>query len=184
MISIVSPVSSDTFRKRRWCDDGLVGWIYYWTLCSLLLVESEAVLFLRLAYKEEILRMSYCRWSSDDFQCDIYAYEHVGGWYQIHVANNRVVGEIPKLLPYPSGLYKGNKEAWDEWMKRYKEQMSFLENVERKPIGLPFDGESYEEPDLASFKVRLLELRNVGYRFPDYVLEEIDEEVRDGLICN
>lgn len=33
--------------------------------------------------------MSYCRWSSDNYQCDIYAYRHVCGGYQVHVAGRR-----------------------------------------------------------------------------------------------
>lgn len=30
--------------------------------------------------------MSYCRFSSEDYQCDVYAYADVAGGYTIHVA--------------------------------------------------------------------------------------------------
>jgi hypothetical protein len=39
--------------------------------------------------------MSYCRWSSNDFQCDVYVYEDVAGGWTTHVACNRVVYSEP-----------------------------------------------------------------------------------------
>lgn len=30
--------------------------------------------------------MSYCRWSTDNFTCEIYAYEHFDDFWAIHVA--------------------------------------------------------------------------------------------------
>ena len=39
--------------------------------------------------------MSYCRWSSDDFQCDIYCY--CGGDYIIHITADG------KPLKFPRG---------------------------------------------------------------------------------
>ena len=43
--------------------------------------------------------MSYCRWSSDDFQCDVYVYESVAGGFVTHVAANRVVFRM-NCLPW------------------------------------------------------------------------------------
>lgn len=34
--------------------------------------------------------MSYCRWSSDNWKCDLYCYEDANG-YITHVADNRIV---------------------------------------------------------------------------------------------
>lgn len=45
------------------------------------------------------------------------------------------------------------------------------------PITLPHAGESFNDPSLETFKERLLWLRSLGYRFPDYVLAMIDEEI-------
>ena len=42
--------------------------------------------------------MSYCRWSSDDFRCDLYIYESAAG-FVIHVAANRVEWD-PPTSPY------------------------------------------------------------------------------------
>ena len=113
--------------------------------------------------------MSYCRWSSNDWQCDIYAYEDVMGGYTIHVASNRIVGDIPKA---------DHIKDIRLWIEAHKKQMDWLDkNDKREKIGLPYDGESFSEPTLEDFKNRLLELRNIGYKFPDYVLETIDEEM-------
>lgn len=113
--------------------------------------------------------MSYCRWSSDNFDCDIYAYESVHNCYTIHVARNRITSDV-----IPLDFRKPNQEN----IRAHRESMN---NVVHENIGLPFDGQSFDEPDLESFKERLLELRAAGYRFPDYVLEEIDEELKTAL---
>lgn len=42
--------------------------------------------------------MSYCRWSSDNFKCDIYMCEG-SDCYHIHVVSLRYVGEVSELAP-------------------------------------------------------------------------------------
>lgn len=123
--------------------------------------------------------MSYCRWSSDDWRCDIYAYESVGDYWVIHVAGNRVVGDIPRspVRPEPDA----NDETKQEWLNAYcvahKAQMAFLSNCQREDINLPFAGESFDCSTLQDFKEKMLMLRGIGYNFPDHVLETIDEEI-------
>lgn len=63
------------------------------------------------------------------------------------------------------------------YMKAHRAQMDFLETCQRKPIGLPYDGKSFDDPDLQSFLERLLILREVGYRFPDSVIETVRKEI-------
>lgn len=55
--------------------------------------------------------MSYCRFSTDDYQCDVYVYEDVGGWWSTHVAGNRPVYAEPLPDPVP---FRGNTEAWHD----------------------------------------------------------------------
>lgn len=112
--------------------------------------------------------MSYCRWSCDDFRCDIYAYESNDG-YEIHVAGNRIVGDIPHV-PFILDV-----DA-DEWRAAYQAQHDFLATAQREPITLPHAGESFCESDLEDLAARLIMLRELGYRFPDHVLETIAEE--------
>jgi len=117
--------------------------------------------------------MSYCRWSSDNFKCDIYAYESDAG-FEIHVANRRVVGDVPPLaniLEVPI----------EEFMESYRAQHIFLDSAERVQIGLEYDGQSFTCPTLADFLEKMQELRDKGYNFPDYVLEEIREELAEAL---
>lgn len=98
--------------------------------------------------------MSYCRWSSDDFDCDVYAYEHCDGGWAVHVAGSRYV-------------------------TKPKEPFDFNVAPDLVPIGLAFDGQTFREPSLQAFRDRMTVLRGAGYRFPDYVFEEIDEEMAE-----
>lgn len=121
--------------------------------------------------------MSYCRWSSDDFRCDLYCYEDVAGGWTTHVAGNRILGDIPhedwKLLA------TGRTEDAKEFMRQHRAQSDFLKTAQRAPIGLPHDGQSFNDPTLEAFRARVVALREMGYRCPDYVLDAIDEEIAD-----
>lgn len=111
--------------------------------------------------------MSYCRWSSDNWKSDIYAYESDYG-YEIHVAGNRIVGDVPPV-DYMADI---------ETVKRqYAAYSAFMDGAERVPINLPHAGESFTCGDLEDFAWRLRLLREVGYHVPDYVFEEIAEEI-------
>lgn len=114
--------------------------------------------------------MSYCRWSSMNWKCDLYCYGSSAG-YEIHVGGNRIVGDVPHQVEWFQGI------SDDEFSKRHRENMAFLEDADRKSIGLQFDGQSYTLSTLEDFKDKLLELREAGYIFPDHLLEEIDEEI-------
>lgn len=112
--------------------------------------------------------MSYCRFSSDDWKCDIYAYESDMG-YEIHVAARRIVGNVP-TLPNPPEV------SGQEWSAAYVAQSAFIKTAQREPITLPHAGESFTCPDLESFEARLRMLRELGYNVPDYVFEEIAQD--------
>ena len=115
--------------------------------------------------------MSYCRWSSDDWKCDIYAYESAKG-YQIHVAGNRIQGDIPGTL----NITESNVE---EWVTAHNKQMDFIKTAERKPIGLPNDGESYLCETLEDFRNKLTELKETGYHIPKDVFDAIKSEIQE-----
>ncbi len=117
--------------------------------------------------------MSYCRWSSDDFNCDLYCYADCMGGYTTHVASNRVVGDVPKV---PWSLL--NEGKFTEFVEASKKQSDFLEKCEHRKIGGPYDGQSFNDRTLEDFLARLIELRKVGYHFPDYVIEDVKEEMK------
>jgi len=120
--------------------------------------------------------MSYCRWSTDDFQCDIYCYESCSGGWDIHVATRRYVlkdGDLPSYVPF-------SPETKDAWIERWMKVMEWVKTAELREIGLPYDGKSYNEPTAADAAKRLIALRDEGYNVPkdaiDALLEEAEEE--------
>lgn len=119
--------------------------------------------------------MSYCRWSTDDFQCDIYLYEDCSGGWTTCVASNRPVYGKP-LPPQPEDPKDGMA-----WYHRHEAVMAMLDDPStvRVPIGLEHDGQSFNSETLEELKALLLDLRAMGYRFPDYVLEDIDAEMAE-----
>jgi hypothetical protein len=114
--------------------------------------------------------MSYCRWSSDDYRCDLYVYEDESGGFTVHVAGNRVPDETPRCTA---------KWLSPEWFAQHQAQMAFLETAERTPIGLSRDGESFTVPTLEDLRALVLDLRREGYRFPDALLHVIDDEIAE-----
>lgn len=121
--------------------------------------------------------MSYCRWSSDDYQCDLYCYEDALRGWVTHVALNRVVGDVPKLDW--SALRNCTPESAKKFSEQHARQHAFLMSCERRIIDLPHAGESFADSTLVSFRDRLLVLRMLGYRFPDEVLEEVEQELQE-----
>lgn len=115
--------------------------------------------------------MSYCRWSSDDFRCDVYAYESDAG-YIVHVANRMYLGDIPRV---PFILDVSN----EEWSKAYKEQHEFLEKAEQRKIGLEYDGQTFQYDSLAEMLGGLRGIKDKGYRIPKWVFDAILEEIQE-----
>lgn len=66
--------------------------------------------------------MSYCRWSCDDFECDLYCYSDVSGGWTIHVAANRHVGKAPSVASAFDKPFDGVRAA-----ALYKAQSDWLE---------------------------------------------------------
>lgn len=116
--------------------------------------------------------MSYCRFSSDDFQSDLYCYEDCAGGFTTHVAGIRYVFKEP--LPPVIILNDANMK---EWWERHQKVQSMIDEADRVPIGLPYDAETFNDPDLQSFLDRILYLKSLGYRVPEGVIETIKEEM-------
>lgn len=114
--------------------------------------------------------MALCRWS--DYRCDLYIYESDWG-IECHVAWRRRLGEPePPLIPVG-----GDDEAWQVWHKAfvvYEEQL-LAAPLER--IGLPHDGESRTFGEWGELLAYVTGLKGLGYGVPDWVIEEIKEEV-------
>lgn len=104
---------------------------------------------------------------------DLEAYETGSGFF-IDVADYRYSNDMP---PVPSPDLLETEEGARAFFALRARIHDWVETVEREPITLPHAGERFLEPDLERFRARLLELRSLGYRFPDQLLEDIEAEL-------
>lgn len=125
--------------------------------------------------------MSYCRWSSDDFMCDLYCYADVSGGWTTHVAARRRARKPEVASPYTLEammLAQRDPEAWSALYTAYHRELAA---IHADPIGLPHDGESFNDATLEDFRARVVMLRDAGYNVPAYVIDEIDAEIADPI---
>lgn len=115
--------------------------------------------------------MSYCRWSDDDCQCDVYVYANCSGGYTTHVASRRVLYRHP--LP-PPVLFDGARIT--EWQARRALIEALFAESDKVPIGLPHDGESFNDDTASECADRLERLRALGYVVPQYAIDALREE--------
>lgn len=118
--------------------------------------------------------MSICRWSDDDWKCDVYAYDS-GRGIEIHVAGFRYLGDIPPAQ------HLIVQKKWNELSEAIRKQGEFLKNAQREKINGPYDGKSLHCVDMIEFREKMIMLREAGYRFPDHVLE-MEEDPISGAI--
>lgn len=96
------------------------------------------------------------------------------GGYTTHVASSRHV--LDSALPPPVPFEKEHIEAWVE---RHNAVLAWVKNAEIKQIGLPYDGESFNDIDAASTADRLQMLKDIGYNVPQYAIDALREEAGD-----
>ncbi len=118
--------------------------------------------------------MSYCRWSCNDFQCDLYCYEDCAGGFTTHVAKNRRIFKEP--IPPDIEFTAENQDAW---LERHNKIMAMCDDCDFMPIGLSCDGENLNDDTLEDFLATLLMLKAEGYRFPDYAIERVRSEIAE-----
>lgn len=125
--------------------------------------------------------MSYCRWSSDNFQCDLYCYESGdgdGSVWVTHVARSR------RDWNPPYDLYSDYIIAHSHWRLLYKFYHIMMAKAPCIQIGLPYDGETFNDHTLESFLNRVLVLKDAGYRMPDSLMKEIRSEINGDCECH
>lgn len=115
--------------------------------------------------------MSYCRWSSDDYQCDVYVYESQAGVFTTHVAVRRYVFATP--LPAEEPFDGKHIQAF---VKRAALVGRMVDSATQVPIGLAEDGETFEDASAAECAERLEYLRGLGYRVPQYAIDMLRAE--------
>ncbi|HEX7324318.1 MAG TPA: hypothetical protein VF292_03050 [Rhodanobacteraceae bacterium] len=117
--------------------------------------------------------MSYARFSSDDYQCDVYVYESVDGWVT-HTALRRYV--LDGLLPPPVPFDEGHLQAFIE---RQVKVSAIVEHAQQTLIELPNAGESFRDPTPLACAQRLERLKAIGFRVPQYAIDALRDEARE-----
>lgn len=146
--------------------------------------------------------MSYCRFSADGHRCDVYVYEDLSGGWTTHVAQRRTrFGVLPDLFSSPllaqltawSGMRISMSKTgtvtypsvWRRIVHEAALRLAILSyQVSRmvwrltplRPIGLPFDGEMFNDPTPGDCAARLADLRHLGYRVPQHVIDALLDE--------
>ena len=116
--------------------------------------------------------MAYCRFSDDDFRCDVYCYESEGG-FEIHVAARKYVSDEP-FPKKPDHFWDLPPEEMTEVLKR---QHDWIDHARLEPLGLAYDGKTFSCDTPGEAAETLTMLGKAGYRVPPVVIEMlIDEE--------
>jgi hypothetical protein len=151
--------------------------------------------------------MSYCRWSSDFFECDVYVYANVSGMWTTHVAGRRLKHRVPDALKAahpdrgdPDFVRKYMEayravEAWrnslpcDEYTVNYAQPDGTSKpGIWRTPkdseywdlreIG-PEAGESYDDDCPGDCADRLERLKVKGFNVPQYAIDGLREDQKE-----
>ena len=111
--------------------------------------------------------MSFCRWSTDDYLCDLYVYASVYGGFSVNVAANRRVYKA--VLPEPIDP-KGNFKAWYD-----REQLVMDIPCELVAITDKYAGACLAFATAKETVEFLQGLQVLGYKFPEHVIFDILE---------
>ncbi len=144
--------------------------------------------------------MSYCRWSSMNWMCDVYTYQSISGVYVTHVAGRRrVIPPIPAFplarLPKFGGVYTPSTMSvnyptrwhrlaarvcarlWHLW-EQYV-HMGSMSLIPLRSIGLPYAGRTLCDDTARDCADRLEMLRGEGYKVPQYAIDRLREETKE-----
>lgn len=130
--------------------------------------------------------MSYCRFSCNDWRSDVYAYEDFTGGWTTHVAGRRIKSdvELPQLPPWLSPDKADNDTEVQKWAEEYFHIFKLQHEKLREEgifelIGLPYDGQTFNDATIEEFRDRLLELRAIGYQVPQHAIDSVNEEIAE-----
>lgn len=143
--------------------------------------------------------MSYCRWSSMNWMCDVYCYEDIYDSFVTHVAGRRkIIPPIPDIRA-PRRLVEWMDMEWDKetnkptyptktkqiiatitftllaWWNHYI-HMGSLNLIPYKNINLQYDGECFYDQTAGDCANRLEWLSSEGYNVPQYAIDCLREE--------
>ena len=114
--------------------------------------------------------MNFCRWSSNDHQCDVEVYMDVDRTYVVHVAEARAV--FPEPLPSPVDAFSDPQGYID----RANRVALLYEKAEMEAIGLPEDGKLRRFSCPVACATYLTGLGLGGYRVPARVIQDMYDQ--------
>lgn len=118
--------------------------------------------------------MSYCRYSSDGWQSDIYAYESCLGGVDVHVAGSRIV--FDPAHPYPDHRWTPGKSV-EQIMEDCDEQDRAFSFAHREPLDSPYAGMTRNGLTHRAAYEWLLDLREAGLHVPEDALTLLKEDM-------
>lgn len=125
--------------------------------------------------------MSYCRWSGEDYQCDVYVWADVNGGWRTEVAGRRWVYEVE--LPPPVELAPGcTDEQVRAWYQRHR-TVTDLHGDETKgrwfDLPEPDGGRSFWHDTPGECADHLERLREAGFNVPQYAIDALRQEAAE-----
>lgn len=122
--------------------------------------------------------MSYCRWSSDCHQCDVYVYADVDGGWTTHVAGRK--RRPLKPCPKPSS---GSEDTFAErYVSYWMECTKWVEdesNWRWEDIDHSDAGESFNDPTASECAARLIRYKAEGLYVPQYAIDALLDEASE-----
>lgn len=124
--------------------------------------------------------MSYCRWSTDDYCCDVYVYRDMTGGWTTHVAESRYVFADPFPPPVPC-LPGTNDVRYEEHEARERIISEIIRRTPLQAFDLPCAAETYNDATPGACATRLENLRIAGYRVPRRAIDRLREDEKEGI---
>ena len=120
--------------------------------------------------------MSYCRWSSDDFQCDVYVYEDVAGCWTTMVAVRRHYIPAEVLASFPT-VDESDPRSWFNRVRAVRKWMDSQEQDSWVDLThLESSGKTFHDDTPGDCADRLDALRSEGFNVPQYAIDELRKE--------
>lgn len=119
--------------------------------------------------------MSYCRFSSNCHQSDVYVYSDVCGGFTTHVASRRRVPLKPVPVPPDGADPKATVAYWmacSAWVDEVGNWM--WQNIPHEAAGEQFNDDTAKE-----CADRLRRLQADGIKVPQYAIDELDAEAAE-----
>jgi len=124
--------------------------------------------------------MSYCRWSSNHGECDVYVYESELG-FRLHVAGRRRTKLVPEDI---KELFKechklDGEEFGKAWVEAYKEELKWSKSLtddDWEEVPGKYCGESFCFDTPGECAEMLVHLKTTGVRVPQYAIDALNEE--------